>query len=329
MSDKIQVNQQNIIFIFSLPRAGSTLLQKILMEHSAISSAAEPWLLLPIAYSLKKEGILTEYSHQAYFRAYSDFISSSPNLEQNYTKELGKALSSIYQLKCSNSDLYFLDKTPRYHLIIDVIKKLFPEAKFIFLFRNPLDCYASILDTFCNNSFYRINSYKIDLYKGVNSLSNYYNLYKDQSHKIEYENLVKEPEDVIKKVLKYLDLEWEEQLFNSIGSNPFENKFGDPKGYKKFNKISTKSIDIWKSSMNTPIRLWIAKKYLQHFEDEVLLPHGVNKEKLLKDIRSTPWKIKYMLKDILALIYTYWGQKLKLNLFFGKTRNWSRDIELS
>ena len=50
------------IFVFSLPRSGSTLLQRVLMSHNDISSVAEPWILLPQIYSLKKEGTLSEYS---------------------------------------------------------------------------------------------------------------------------------------------------------------------------------------------------------------------------------------------------------------------------
>ena len=35
------------IFLFSLPRSGSTLLQRVLMSHKDIASVAEPWLMLP------------------------------------------------------------------------------------------------------------------------------------------------------------------------------------------------------------------------------------------------------------------------------------------
>jgi len=37
-----------IAFLISLPRAGSTLLQRLLMAHSGIASCGEPWLALPM-----------------------------------------------------------------------------------------------------------------------------------------------------------------------------------------------------------------------------------------------------------------------------------------
>jgi len=39
------------IFILSLLRAGSTLLQRILMGHKDIASVTEPWFLLPFVDS--------------------------------------------------------------------------------------------------------------------------------------------------------------------------------------------------------------------------------------------------------------------------------------
>ncbi|MBT8101022.1 MAG: sulfotransferase, partial [Gammaproteobacteria bacterium] len=49
------------VFLLSLPRSGSTLLQRMLMTHPAISSVPEPWLLLPIFYPRRTSGHSAEY----------------------------------------------------------------------------------------------------------------------------------------------------------------------------------------------------------------------------------------------------------------------------
>ena len=36
------------IFIFSAPRSGSTLLQRVLAAHTQVATASEPWILLPL-----------------------------------------------------------------------------------------------------------------------------------------------------------------------------------------------------------------------------------------------------------------------------------------
>ena len=40
------------VFIFSLPRSGSTLTQRVLTAHDGVASAAEPWVLLPLLQPL-------------------------------------------------------------------------------------------------------------------------------------------------------------------------------------------------------------------------------------------------------------------------------------
>ncbi|MFW6066259.1 MAG: sulfotransferase, partial [Planctomycetota bacterium] len=39
------------LILFSLPRSGSTLLQRMLSLHGRIASTAEPWLLIPQLYA--------------------------------------------------------------------------------------------------------------------------------------------------------------------------------------------------------------------------------------------------------------------------------------
>jgi Sulfotransferase family len=133
------------LFIFSLPRSGSTLLQRVLMSHSKISSTAEPWLLLPLLQMLKKEGTVTTYSHQNCQKAMVDIVSNMRGGKPEYNHLLKEFVESIYASTSKDGSVYFLDKTPRYYMIIPEIVELFPEAKFVFLFRNPVHVYASML----------------------------------------------------------------------------------------------------------------------------------------------------------------------------------------
>ena len=75
------------IFIFSLPRAGSTLLQRVLMAHKDISSVAEPWILLPNVYTTKDKGTLSEYASTVSYKGVSDFINNLPNKKNDYLKQ--------------------------------------------------------------------------------------------------------------------------------------------------------------------------------------------------------------------------------------------------
>ena len=118
-------NKIKPIFIFSLPRSGSTLLQKILASHPGISTVAEPWLLLPFVYANKKEGIITEYDEGICHRAFEDFIGNLPNKDNDYYKELGNFALKLYEKQVDKNAVYFLDKTPRYYYIIPEIVKMY------------------------------------------------------------------------------------------------------------------------------------------------------------------------------------------------------------
>lgn len=80
------------IFVFSLPRAGSTLVQRVLTAHPNIQSTAEPWILLPLVYSLKTDGIYTEYAQCIGSMAIHDFVAELPNGKADYyAAEIGRA----------------------------------------------------------------------------------------------------------------------------------------------------------------------------------------------------------------------------------------------
>ncbi len=52
----------NLIFIISLPRSGSTLLQRVLGGHDDVVTSSEPWIMLHPVYGRRDKGISTEYS---------------------------------------------------------------------------------------------------------------------------------------------------------------------------------------------------------------------------------------------------------------------------
>ena len=58
---------------------------------------------------------------------------------------------------------YFLDKTPPYAHFLPELLRIFPEAKFVALWRNPLAVVASIVETFCGGRW-EPDRYPLSLY---------------------------------------------------------------------------------------------------------------------------------------------------------------------
>ena len=115
-----------LIFIISLPRSGSTLLQHILASHSKIGSSAEPWILLHQIFAIKPNGIIASYSGHTGQVALTEFIEQIDDGYSVYNESIRKMALHLYRayLKGINKD-FFLDKTSRNYLILPELFKLF------------------------------------------------------------------------------------------------------------------------------------------------------------------------------------------------------------
>jgi len=273
----------NIIFIFSLPRSGSTLLQRLLASHLKISTVSEPWLLLPFIYANKHSGTLTEYNHGWASDALKDFIGQLPGKENDYYQELGKFAFSLYN-KISNPDTkYFIDKTPRYYLIIPQIIKLFPEAKFIFLFRNPLQVLASVIKSF-NRGNLRLHQYHIDLYRGPELLAEGYRILKSNSIAIYFDQLIQSTDSELKKIFDYLELNLENSNPVNFQRVKLDGCKGDKIGYFEYSQVETQVTEKWEKVLGTKFRKKFARKYIENFGNDTLKIFGHDLDDLRKMI---------------------------------------------
>lgn len=290
------------IFIFSLPRSGSTLLQRILANSEQISTVSEPWILLPFAYTLKPEGTASEYGHRLTVKAIEDFYKGFPNGRKDYLQEMRSFILKLYQKNSHANAKYFLDKTPRYHLIINEIFELFPDGKFIFLWRNPLAVVASIVNSWCKGKW-KPMVWDLDLHDGINNLINAYSINKAHVHSVQYENIIKLPSIEIEKICDYLDIEYHEKMITYFQGVKFDGQMGDKTGIKKYNSLSDNSLHNWTNIFNNPIRRYWAKKYLKMVGEENLKIIGYNYPELMSALSDKSINSSQVIKDFLRSTY--------------------------
>lgn len=321
-------NKTNIkpIFIFSLPRTGSTLLQRILMSHGKISSFAEPHFLLPLIYANKKEGTVSSYSHISSYKAVSDVVKKLPNKEADYFKFLKEFSLKMYSSLSDKKSIYFLDKTPVYVWVIPEIIKIFPDAKFIFLFRNPVQVYASIISTFSNNNFTKLYRFQRYLDDGFELLSENYKKYKDISIAINYEDLLLNPEYKIKELLEYLELEFEDHMISSFHKQDLRGRSKDPTGVRNYKKLDTAPLEKWKVVFNTVYRKKILFNYINRLDSQSYSIQGYDKENILKEVNHfNPKKKLTFIKDYFQFQWNKLVIRLNLNVLFAENVKWSRN----
>ena len=318
----------NPIFIFSLPRAGSTLLQRVLMSHPEVASVAEPWLLLPLFYHLKVGGTVSEFSHTTCQVAYTDFIANLPGKQDAYNHSLRKFILSLYSMQCTNDERYFLDKTPRYYLIIPEIAEIFPDAKFIFLFRDLRDVYSSIITTWCNGNFHKLYGSYVDLIEGPKLLSEGYELLADKSYALKYEDFVQDPEKYLRDIFEYLEIKYSYTFFENFNKQDTCGRLGDHTGIKQYTKIRKESLTKWKIIFNAFFRKHILYHYSKSIDENIYTVQGYSKEKILKEIDKLQTR-GLGIFDLFQWIMSMLIIKLKLNFFLSKSMRWTRKKYLS
>ncbi|MGH3666008.1 MAG: sulfotransferase family protein, partial [Egibacteraceae bacterium] len=225
------------LFIFSLPRSGSTLLQRMLGAHSQVATASEPWLLLPLLYSLRTDGVYTKYNHGEAVRAIVDLCAQLPDGRATYLAEIRRFAMRVYSELAGPDARYFLDKSPRYHLVADDILGAFPEAKCVFLWRHPLAVAASTLDTWLQGRW-QVYYHKIDLFEGLERLVDAYRHHAERVACVRYEDLVTAPERTLRSLLDHLELGWEPATVADQSSVELQGRLGDQTGRTAYSDVS-------------------------------------------------------------------------------------------
>ncbi len=288
------------VFILSLPRSGSTLLQRTIAAHPEVATVSEPWLALPVAYSLRRSGVIAEYHHQNLVSAIEDFSKLLP-AEEDYLLEFGQAIMNLYS-KVAKDERYFIDKTPRYHLIIDDLLRMFPDGKYILLWRNPLAIAASMMETWSAGRW-NLHRFHIDLYDGVDNLINASRKYADIFHILKFEELVNDPKHHVSKIFEFLELEAMENESIDINHVDLQGRMGDPTGIQMHNSISSSVENKWKRSFCNPARKAWAKRYLDWIGEEGLNEMGYEQYHLETELSNIPISARLMVSDVLRMIY--------------------------
>jgi len=285
------------IFIFSLPRSGSTLLQRLIGANKVISYTSEPWILLPFFYALKNTGVSAEYNHQVMAQGIKGFTETIDSNGASFKQELKLFAERLYQKASADDAVYFIDKTPRYHYIVNEILEVFKDAKFIFLWRNPLAIQASCIETWCSGKW-NTHLFKQDQYQGLANLISAYEKHKDKCWAINYEDLVTNPEITLKPLFEnYLKLEFDSSIINNFNQIPHNEGLGDKTGTKKYTTITDAPLMKWQQTMSGVIRKRWCHHYLQWLGKERLKVMGYELDVISKEVKRIPSSYTYLAVD--------------------------------
>jgi len=272
---------EDLIFIISQPRSGSTLLQRVLSGHPGIQTSAETWLMLPPVYAMKPEACITEYNAKSAATGARDFLRYYTDGVEVYDEAIRNWAATLYghALKKSGRK-YFLDKTPRYFFIIPELYRLFPRARFVFLLRNPLAVLASLLSTYVQDDWCKLGFFRYDLLRAPSLILEGVRVVGSDAVVLHYEAFVSNPEEELARLCERLGIAFHSAMLDYAASEPPKGKLNDPVGVKQHSRPSTGSLEKWKRLGENEQHRHLAACYLEALGKEVIDSMGYEMEEL-------------------------------------------------
>lgn len=298
---------QRPLFLLSLPRSGSTLVQRVLAVHDEISTAPETWLMLPQIYAMRERGVFAEYGHTPASRAIREFADRLPGGRADYDEELRRFVLALYARASAGEGTYFLDKTPRYHFVADDLFRIFPDAKVVFLWRNPLAVVASITETW-GRGRWNVGRWRNDLFDGVANLVAAYETNAARAHAVRYEDLVGEDPAAWRKLFEYLELAFDPSVLREFRTVDLRARMGDPTGTVRYDTITAESLERWRTTLRTPVRKRWCRSYLGWIGEARLSMMGYEADALIEALDAVPLSAHRLPSDLARGAYAWFNR---------------------
>lgn len=279
-------NQSQIPFFFILgrPRTGTTLLRSLFDAHPNVQI---PWECQFILNLYPKYGKLEHWNAETLEQFYADLLDqwqfSAWNLDHEKLKADLQACAgfttyiTICQVVYLNHISFYPkenirligDKNHGYTIYTHRLKKLFPDAKFVYILRDYRDNFESVKNVDFEMPIVSLVVYKWKyFYKKALKASQ---KYPDSFYFIRYEDLVTEPVIQVRNLCTFLGIPYVPEVFDFYKKKEkAEEKYPADileKHHKSlFNPVNTSRIGRWEKSMSlrqTRIADHVAGKYAE------------------------------------------------------------------
>jgi tetratricopeptide (TPR) repeat protein len=197
------------VFIFGMPRSGTTLVEQVISSHPNVFGAGELKFLSQIVQSLAGQ-----FSNQAGYPACLNLLNplNSCSIGETYVNKVKELVPGD-----RSNILRITDKMPGNFTNLGVIPLLLPHAKLIHCRRDPMDsCFSNFTQHFTQVIVYT---------RKLEDLGHYYQIYEDlMAHwhnvlpmpilDVQYEDMVDNFEEMSRKIIDFVGLEWNDACLN-------------------------------------------------------------------------------------------------------------------
>lgn len=218
--------------------------------------------MLPFLSALRDKVVEADYGHFAFRRAFDDLLSELPGGEGDYLAAIRAACLDLYTKLSSPGARYFIDKTPRYALVAAELMRAFPDAPFVFLWRDPRSIVASFSTTWGRG---RWPQYKwhVDLFSSLDSLVQARTGSRARVIDVQYEHLVSGDPTSWERLFSFLELGFDPASLSRFASTSLHGVMGDKTGSARYAALSDASVSLWKDSVKNRYRKRWLRSYLE------------------------------------------------------------------
>lgn len=269
---------ENLVFLISQPRAGSTLFQRVLAAHPRIATASEPWVMLHPLYALRKTGHDADYNAELAHAALQALLKETPGGEADYDEGLRRMWTHLYSRvleKAGTGRTHFVDKTPRYYLVIPELLRVFPAATVIVLMRNPLAVLCSLVSSWAEGGrLHHLQRWRGDLWDAPRLLVEGGRAVGERGLVIRYEAFLAEPEATASTVCQRIGVEYDPSMLDYGRTDLPVWEFGDKKNVYKGGRPNVANAERWTADL-ADAQVWrLCDEYLRGLGRELVEAMG-------------------------------------------------------
>lgn len=254
------------IFLSGNQRSGKTLVQLILASHPEITISPGTNVIAKTLYEYRHDQPLDAEGLRAFrqvlqkdrkfkawrvdHRAYQAMVAryGTPGDGPVTTRRLVGDLMTFFRDQTKPGATYVGNKKGCYCKEGDLVKRVFPEAKLIYILRDGRGAVSSMLETQPEHDIYSASLMWTLKARRIRELSEQF---KDSCTVVRYEELVADPEKTSRELCAFLDLPYSPAMLADYRGNDAIRHATDTTHHETYQAITTSMVDEWRTHLTS------------------------------------------------------------------------------
>lgn len=249
------------LFLSGNQRSGKTLLQLILASHPEITISPGTNVIAKVLYEMPRNRPLSEANMRAFrqvlqkdrkfkawridHRAYQAMVAGYRDVT---TAQVVEDIMRVFRDQTKPGARYIGNKKGCYCKEGDLVKRVFPRAKLIYILRDGRGAVSSMLET---QPEHDITSASLTWMLKARRIRELKAQFPEDVFVCRYESLVHDPESMARSLTSFLDLDYAPEMLANYRSNDATRHRTDTTHHETYEAITTSMVDEWRTKLRS------------------------------------------------------------------------------